>query len=79
VEVTCLQAGWFPTYTLTEDYALGIELKKQRFQCRYVRDYLALGDRPSQASADQQRRTPYQALERSSELTSPTLLMLQPI
>jgi len=39
-----LQVGWFPTYTLTEDYALGIELKKERFQCRYVRDYLALGE-----------------------------------
>ena len=28
---------------MTEDYALGLELKKEGYQCRYVRDYLALG------------------------------------
>lgn len=38
------QVGWFPTYTMTEDYALGLELKKEGYQCRYVRDYLALGE-----------------------------------
>ena len=32
---------------MTEDYALGLELKKEGFQCRYVRDYLALGERES--------------------------------
>ena len=32
-----------PMYTMTEDYALGMELKKETFQCRYVREYLALG------------------------------------
>ena len=27
----------------TEDYALGMELKKEGYHCRYVREYLALG------------------------------------
>ena len=31
-----MQAGWSPTYTLTEDYALGMELKKEKLHCRYV-------------------------------------------
>lgn len=30
------QAGWFPEWTLTEDFALGIELKKLNWQCRCV-------------------------------------------
>lgn len=30
------QAGWFPEWTLTEDFALGIELKKLNWQCRWV-------------------------------------------
>lgn len=29
---------------MTEDYALGMELKKEGFHCRYVREYLALGE-----------------------------------
>ncbi len=28
------QAGWFPEWTLTEDFALGIELKKLKWQVR---------------------------------------------
>ena len=28
---------------MTEDYALGMELKKEKYHCRYVREYLALG------------------------------------
>ena len=30
---------------MTEDYALGMELKKENYHCRYVREYLALGAR----------------------------------
>lgn len=44
VRKLAMQVGWFPTYTMTEDYALGLELKKEGFQCRFVRDYLALGE-----------------------------------
>lgn len=39
-------AGWFPEWTLTEDFALGIELKRRNWQCRYVEEYLALGEAP---------------------------------
>ncbi|KAK9810557.1 hypothetical protein WJX73_000559 [Symbiochloris irregularis] len=38
--------GWSPTYTLTEDFALGMELKKNKWQCRYMCDYLAVGEAP---------------------------------
>ena len=43
-----VQAGWSPTYTLTEDFALGMELKKRNWSCRYVCDYLAIGEAPDQ-------------------------------
>ena len=29
-------AGWSPEYTLTEDFALGMELKKKKWECRCV-------------------------------------------
>jgi cellulose synthase/poly-beta-1,6-N-acetylglucosamine synthase-like glycosyltransferase len=31
-----LQVGWFPTYTITEDYALSMELKKAGCRGRYL-------------------------------------------
>lgn len=43
-----LQVGWSPTYTLTEDFALGMELKKNKWHCRYVNEYLAVGEAPDQ-------------------------------
>ncbi|KAK9863564.1 hypothetical protein WJX84_010744, partial [Apatococcus fuscideae] len=42
------QAGWTPTYTLTEDYALGMELTRHKWHCRYVEEYLAIGEAPEQ-------------------------------
>lgn len=42
------ECGWSPEYTLTEDYALGMELKMRNWQCRYVKDYLAVGEAPDQ-------------------------------
>lgn len=45
-----MQAGWFPEWTLTEDFALGIELKKLSWQCRYVSEYLAVGEAPEEVS-----------------------------
>ena len=50
-------AGWSPTYTLTEDYALGMELKKRRWQCRYVNEYLAVGEAPEQVRNCFQQRS----------------------
>lgn len=42
------ECGWSPTWTLTEDFALGMELKKRRWQCRYMREFLAVGEAPDQ-------------------------------
>jgi cellulose synthase/poly-beta-1,6-N-acetylglucosamine synthase-like glycosyltransferase len=36
------QAGWFPEYTITEDYALSMELKLAGFRGRYLPEYLAV-------------------------------------
>ncbi len=30
------QAGWSPEFTLTEDFALGMELKKHKWHCRWA-------------------------------------------
>ena len=43
-----MEVGGSPTYTLTEDFALGMELKKYNWQCRYVQEYLAVGEAPDQ-------------------------------
>ena len=43
-----MEAGGSPTYTLTEDFALGMELKKLGWQCRYVQEYLAVGEAPAE-------------------------------
>ena len=43
-----MEVGGSPTYTLTEDFALGMELKKYGWQCRYVQEYLAVGEAPDQ-------------------------------
>lgn len=39
---TVPQVGWFPTYTITEDYALSCELKMAGFKGRYLPEYLAV-------------------------------------
>lgn len=43
-----MEAGGSPTYTLTEDFALGMEMKKYGWQCRYVQEYLAVGEAPDE-------------------------------
>lgn len=50
-------AGWFPEWTLTEDFALGIELKKRYWQCRYVQEYLAIGEAPEEVRNCFQQRS----------------------
>lgn len=40
--------GWFPTYTITEDYALGMELKKRNYRAAYLNEYLAVGEAPEE-------------------------------
>lgn len=51
------EAGWFPDWTLTEDFALGIELKRRNWQCRYVDEYLALGEAPDEVRNCFQQRS----------------------
>ena len=44
LRASALQAvGHFPTRTITEDYALGMELAKRGFRARYLAKYLAVG------------------------------------
>jgi cellulose synthase/poly-beta-1,6-N-acetylglucosamine synthase-like glycosyltransferase len=50
-------AGWFPEWTLTEDFALGIELKRAGWQCRYVDEYLAIGEAPEEVRNCFQQRS----------------------
>ena len=42
-----MEAGGSPTYTLTEDFALGMEMAKWGWRCRYVQEYLAIGEAPT--------------------------------
>ena len=51
------QAGMSPTYTLTEDFALGMAMKKTGWQCRYVQEYCALGEAPEQVRNCYQQRS----------------------
>ena len=39
---------WFPEYTITEDYALGFELKANGFKGTYLLQYLAMGEAPDE-------------------------------
>ena len=49
--------SWSPEYTLTEDFALGMELKKRGWHCRYVQEYLAIGEAPDQVRNCFQQRS----------------------
>lgn len=40
--VAAVQVGWFPSYTITEDYALSMELKAAGCKGRYLPEYLAV-------------------------------------
>lgn len=41
-----LQVGWFPEWTITEDYALSLQLKAAGVQGRYLPLYLAVSAPP---------------------------------
>lgn len=51
------EAGFFPEWTLTEDFALGIELKRRGWQCSYVEEYLAVGEAPEEVRNCFQQRS----------------------
>ena len=40
--------GWFPTFTITEDYALGMMLKAKGYKAGYLNEYLAIGEAPEE-------------------------------
>lgn len=40
--------GYFPEYTVTEDYALSLELGRHGFNTRYLNEYLAEGEAPDE-------------------------------
>lgn len=41
------ECGWFPDYSITEDYTLGMELKAKGFKARYLNEYLVKGEAPT--------------------------------
>jgi cellulose synthase/poly-beta-1,6-N-acetylglucosamine synthase-like glycosyltransferase len=43
--------GWFPTYTITEDFALGMELCSKGYKGTYLNSYLAAGEAPTELRA----------------------------
>ncbi len=51
------EVGGSPTYTLTEDFALGMALKMHGWHCRYVQEYLAIGEAPDQVRNCYQQRS----------------------
>ncbi len=51
------EVGGSPTYTLTEDFALGMALKMYGWHCRYVQEYLAIGEAPDQVRNCYQQRS----------------------
>ena len=40
--------GWFPSFTITEDYALGMMLKARNYKAGYLNEYLAIGEAPEE-------------------------------
>lgn len=50
------EAGWFPADSVTEDWELGMRMKKLGWKCRYVQKYCAIGEAPLEIrNAFQQR------------------------
>ena len=49
--------GWFPEYTITEDFALGMELKKKGYRATYLLAYLAEGEAPDEVRNIFQQRS----------------------
>ena len=72
------EANWSPTFTLTEDFALGMYLKMNKWHCRYVEEYLAIGEAPDQVRNCFQQRSRWTkvlpcpvVLQPAQELCSP--------
>ena len=48
---------WFPTKTVTEDWELGMRMKKRGWKCRYATEYLAIGEAPHDIRVAFQQRS----------------------
>jgi cellulose synthase/poly-beta-1,6-N-acetylglucosamine synthase-like glycosyltransferase len=48
---------WFPTKTVTEDWELGMRMKKRGWKCRYATEYLAIGEAPHDVRVAFQQRS----------------------
>ena len=67
-----LEVGGSPQYTLTEDFALGMEMKKYGWHCRYVQEYLAIGEAPDQIRNCYQQRSRWcKVCAKTQEMTKP--------
>ncbi|DBB16038.1 hypothetical protein WJX82_000557 [Trebouxia sp. C0006] len=53
----CQEAGWFPTYTMCEDFALALELQAKKYKAAYVQEFLALGEVPVTVRGTFQQRS----------------------
>lgn len=53
----CQEAGWFPTYTMCEDFALALELQSKNYKSAYVQEFLALGEVPVTVRGTFQQRS----------------------
>lgn len=42
------ECGFFPNFTITEDYALGMLMKAKGMQAKYLNEYLAIGEAPEE-------------------------------
>ena len=51
------ECGWFPTLSVTEDWELGMKLRSLGWHCRYVPQYLAIGEAPLQIRQAFQQRS----------------------
>ncbi|KAL3145110.1 hypothetical protein ABBQ38_001719 [Trebouxia sp. C0009 RCD-2024] len=73
------EAGYFPTHTLTEDYALGMEMRRKGWRGMFVEEELVRGTAPDKVRAAFGQRSrwckgPYQMLfSRKSPLFAPGL------
>ena len=60
----CKEAGWFPTYTMCEDFALALEFQARKYKSAYVQEFLALGEVPVTIRGTFQQRSRYAFLPR---------------
>ena len=53
----CQEVGWFPTYTMCEDFALALEFQARKYKSAYVQEFLAVGEIPTTVRGTYQQRS----------------------